>query len=110
MDVRSLGFALAETPFERIPRTLEFDAVFRELPEGLCGTADRFETGETEVPCDVVDMEAYAFAKVCFLEGAKFACAKYVTDGADHAAATDWESNLPRAASEFLRLYRELVP
>jgi adenosylhomocysteine nucleosidase len=51
-------------------------------------------------------MEAYALAKVCWLEGAQFACVKYVTDGADHAAAADWQNNVHKAAGEFLNLYR----
>ena len=53
-------------------------------------------------------MEAYALAKVCHAEGAAFGCAKYITDGADHAAAGDWQSNLPRAAADFWRLYQQL--
>jgi len=31
-----------------------------------------------------------------------------VTDGADHAAADDWQKNLPRAAASFLEQYRQL--
>jgi hypothetical protein len=31
-----------------------------------------------------------------------------VTDGADHAAAGDWHANLPKAAVEFLSIYRTL--
>ena len=58
--------------------------------------------------CDVVDMEAYALAKVCHVEGTAFACAKYISDGADHAAAADWQANLHRAADRFLALYRQL--
>jgi adenosylhomocysteine nucleosidase len=46
-------------------------------------------------------MEAYALAKVCHLERARFACAKYITDGADTSAATAWQRNLPRAAAAF---------
>jgi adenosylhomocysteine nucleosidase len=53
-------------------------------------------------------MEAYALAKVCWKEQAQFGCAKYVTDGADHAAANDWQRNVHKAADEFLRLYRDL--
>ena len=52
---------------------------------------------------------AYALAKVCALEEISFACAKYITDGADHAAANDWQGNLPQAAAEFFTLYRRLV-
>ena len=108
MDVSGLGFAVGETPFEDVPARLCFAPAFPQLPAGICGSGDSFETGTGRVECDVVDMEAYAFAKVCWLEKATFACAKYITDGADHAAADDWQSNLPRAAAEFLELYRTL--
>ena len=108
MDVTGLGFALGETPFESTPATLEFPVVFGHLPEGVCGTGDRFETGEIAMPCDVIDMEAYALAKVCLAENVPFACAKYISDGADHTAADDWQQSLPGAAAAFLALYREL--
>lgn len=108
MDVTGLGFALGETPFEALPATLAFPVVFPHLPEGVCGTGDRFETGPIALPCDVIDMEAYAFAKVCLAEGVPFACAKYVSDGADETAAGDWQAALPGAARAFLSLYREL--
>jgi len=108
MDVSALGFAQGVTPFEQLPPQLDFPSVFTQLPHGCCGSGDSFETGKGGVTCDVVDMEAYAFAKVCRLEGATFACAKYITDGADHAAAGDWSSNLPRAAAAFWQLYQSL--
>jgi adenosylhomocysteine nucleosidase len=108
MDVSALGFALGQTPFEDLPAELQFPPVFTHLPEGLCGSGDSFETGSARLHCEVVDMEAYAFAKVCYIEGAPFACAKYITDGADHAAARDWESNLKHAAVAFWQLYQEL--
>ena len=108
MDVSALGFALGETPFEDTPLLLEFTSLFDSLPAGLCGSGDSFETGVARLHCEVIDMEAYALAKVCHREGAAFACAKYITDGADHAAAGDWQSNLPRAAAAFWQLYRQL--
>lgn len=109
MDVTPLGFEAFQTPFEELPRVLELPPVFRELPDATCATGDRFDTSGSEAPWDVVDMEAYALAKVCLLEQVPFACAKYVTDGADHNAHNDWHANLPRAARAFLGLYRELV-
>jgi adenosylhomocysteine nucleosidase len=108
MDVSGLGFAVGETPFESVPARLEFTPAFHDLPAGVCGSGDSFETGTGRIDCDVVDMEAYAFAKVCWLERTSFACAKYITDGADHTAGDDWQSNLPRAAQAFLQLYRRL--
>jgi adenosylhomocysteine nucleosidase len=106
MDVSGLGFALGVTPFEEVPAQLDFPAVFAELPVALCGSGDSFQMGVAKLHCEVIDMEAYALAKVCRLEGARFGCAKFVTDGADDAAASDWQRNLPRAAAAFWQLYR----
>jgi adenosylhomocysteine nucleosidase len=106
MDVSGIGFPLGVTPFEDLPARLEFPAVFDELPQALCGSGDSFETGLARLHCEVIDMEAYALAKVCLLEGAAFGCAKYVTDGADAAAAEDWQRNLPAAAAAFWALYQ----
>jgi adenosylhomocysteine nucleosidase len=105
MDVTGLGFALGHTPFEtNVPAELEFPEVFGELPHGTCGTGDRFEAHTQALPWEVIDMEAYAFAKVCHLDGVPFACAKYISDGADGSASTDWQASLPHAAREFARL------
>lgn len=108
MDVRALGFAYGVTPFDDLPAQLEFPPAFPALPQGLCGSGDSFATGETLMHCEVVDMEAYAYAKVCRVEGAQFACAKYITDGADHAAASDWSANLATAAAAFWQLYASI--
>jgi adenosylhomocysteine nucleosidase len=106
MDVRGLGFALGVTPFDAAPLTLKFEPVFTELEAAVCGSGDSFATAGSDAACSVLDMEASALAKVCWLEGAVFACVKYVTDGADHAAALDWQNNVHKAASQFLDLYR----
>jgi adenosylhomocysteine nucleosidase len=108
MDVSGLGFEPGTTPYEEIPPVIEFPTPFRDLPTAGCATGDSFETSGRAMKCDVVDMEAYALAKVCHVEGAAFACAKFITDGADHTAASDWQSNLHRAAEQFLALYRQL--
>ena len=108
MDVRGLGYAVGVTPYDAAPSRLIFDPVFTHLPAAVCGSGDSFATAGVDVDCAVVDMEAYALAKVCWNEKARFACAKYVTDGADHTAATDWQRNVHKAAEEFLNLYRSL--
>lgn len=110
MDVSGLGFAIGTTPFDDCPALLEFDRVFRDLPRAVCGSGDRFLTGECALICDVVDMEAYALAKVCRLEGTSFAAVKYVTDGADDASAADWQNNLHRAAEGFLQCFWDAKP
>ncbi len=109
MDVRGLGYALGVTPYDDAPSCVSFEPVFGDLASALCGTGDSFATAGPDLDCAVVDMEAYALAKVCWYEKARFACAKYVSDGANHAAADDWQRNRHRAAEEFLRLYLSLV-
>lgn len=109
MDVSGLGFARGATPFDDVPARLEFPKLFTDLPQAVCGSGDYFATNEPAVACDVLDMEAYALAKVCWLEGARFACVKYVTDGADHAAGEDWQANLHRAAEAFVSVMRRMT-
>src|ERR1700691_193709 len=106
MDVTGLGFALGVTPYDDTPVRLSFEPLVTHLPPALCGSGDSFAMNACAVECDVVDMEAYALAKVCRLERAPFACAKYVTDGADHAAADHWRDNVHKAAEAFPDLYR----
>jgi adenosylhomocysteine nucleosidase len=108
MDVSGLGFALGVTPYDEAPASLVFDPVFTHLPAAVCGSGDSFATVDIDVDCAVIDMEAYALAKVCWHEDAGFACAKYVTDGADPAAADDWRRNVHLAAEQFLQLFRGL--
>jgi adenosylhomocysteine nucleosidase len=108
MDVSGLGFPVGFTPYDEAPASLRFDPVFTHLPSAVCGSGDSFATADTLVNCDVVDMEAYALAKVCWHESAKFACVKYISDGADHTAADDWQRNAHKAAEDFMRLFRGL--
>jgi adenosylhomocysteine nucleosidase len=112
MDVSGLGFARGVTPFEETPSCLHFDPLFRDLTPATCASGDSFVASDAQAwgpgEYDVVDMEAYALAKVCRLEGAPFACVKFVTDGADPAAPIAWADNVHKAAEEFLRLYRRV--
>jgi adenosylhomocysteine nucleosidase len=109
MDVGALGFAPGVTPFDELPAMLEFAPRFAALPDAICGTGDSFATRPHSLDCDVVDMEGYALAKACRVQGVDFACAKYVSDGADGEAAEHWKENVAGAADAFVGLYRELV-
>jgi adenosylhomocysteine nucleosidase len=108
MDVSGLGFERGVTPFDPAPALLEFPPLFAHLPQLTCSTADSFATHLHEVDGDVVDMEAFALARVCVAENMPFACAKYVTDGADSDSAAHWEAALDAAAQSFARLYASL--
>ena len=105
MDATGLGFALGATPLDPMQALLQAPRRLPELLEGRCGSGDSFVNGHPIIDCDVVDMEAYALAKVCALEGIEFLAVKYITDGGDDDATTDWSSNLPRAAEAFRTLY-----
>jgi adenosylhomocysteine nucleosidase len=110
MDVAPLGFAPGVTPFDDSPAILEFPVVFGALPSGLCGTGDSFSTDHCGTYCDVVDMEAYALAKVCWLRGASFVSVKYVSDNANSDAAQSWQHQLEKAAEKFVSLYLQRWP
>jgi adenosylhomocysteine nucleosidase len=109
MDVRPLGVPLGHTPFDDLPAMLEVPRRFRDLPEATCGSADHFVSGHDVGECDVVEMEAYALAKVCRREGVDFMAIKFVTDGGDASAHSDWSENLPLAAAAFRGIYDRIV-
>ena len=56
MDVRALGFELGQTPFEEGIRVGQRGIIV--------GSGDTFATSTPEIKCDLVDMEAYAIAKI----------------------------------------------
>ena len=78
MDVRGLlDFKLGETPFDNINEIIISNEGYS------CGSGDSFVNKQIEMNVDIVDMEAYALAKVCKLEGIDFKCFKYISDNAD---------------------------
>ena len=78
-------------------------------PKGVCGTGDRFEVGPPKLDCDLVDMEAYAIAKVCRKMNVEFTAVKYITDGSDDQAHKDWFENLKPASRKLFEIYQQLV-
>jgi adenosylhomocysteine nucleosidase len=107
MDVSPLGFAVGVTPMDDDhPAEIRLDSYFQHLPQGICGTGDSFEIGQPKVPCNLVDMEGYAIAKVCKKLGVRLVSVKYITDGANETAHLDWEENLLLGARKLLELYQ----
>lgn len=107
MDVSPLGFAVGVTPMDDDhPAEIHLEPYFQHLEKGICGTGDSFETGTPKVPCDLVDMEGYAIAKVCKKLGVRLISVKYITDGANDTAHLDWEENLLLGAQKLLKLYQ----
>jgi len=95
MDVRALGFALGQTPFE--------DDWMIDLgrPGLCCGTGDNFVSAAPELDSDLVDMEAFALAKICQDKLIDFYCFKFVSDNANDSAADDWSKRLAFGAQLF---------
>jgi len=90
MDCTAMGVPLGHTPFEDGGR-LENGLAVAGLPTATCFTGDSFVTEAHPVfHLEVIDMEAYALAKVCAAFNAPFLCLKFITDGADGEAAGDW--------------------
>ena len=110
MDVTGLGFIKYQTPFENdIPIQLDYDHVeFNPIgKKALCSSGDSFVQDETIG--DIVDMEAYALAKVCWFYKIPFISFKYITDGADGDAGTDWEENVTNGIMIFKRKVLDLI-
>ncbi len=110
-DTTDLGSQPYETPFEETSVCLENGIAFDGFSQGVCGSGDNFVTKGEACDWNLVDMEAYALAKICCCEKVPFACFKYITDGADDRAASLWKEkhgnsadNLRAVAERILRL------
>ncbi len=108
MDLSPLGFPRGQTPMDPIPGLIEAKLKNLGLPLGVCGTGDVFEIGKPAVDCDLVEMEAYAIAKVCKKFEVDFTAIKYISDGSDANAHKDWRANLLTAAESLLGVYQKL--
>ena len=103
-----------QTPFEKhIPTILKSTKVkFNPIGKHyVCGSGDNFvEDVENEIDSiDVFDMEAYALAKVCHHYHVPFISFKYITDGADRDASTDWGENASKGIIKFKEKILNLV-
>jgi adenosylhomocysteine nucleosidase len=101
MDVRSLGLKLGETPFDNVKEMIISENGYS------CGTGDSFVNKKIDMRVDVVDMEAYAIAKVCKLENIEFRCFKYITDNADKNSNIDWNENLALGINAFSKFIND---
>ena len=95
MDARGLGFALGQTPYE--------DQLSIDLgrPGLSIGTGDSFANEMPELITDLVDMEAFALAKLAASMGMDFYCFKFVSDQADANAASEWQNTVSHGADLF---------
>ena len=100
MDARGLlDFKLGETPFDLISKIVLSNEGY------ICATGDKFVKNELELNCDIVDMEAYALAKICKIKEIDFKCFKYISDYANEQSSNDWKENCHKGANDFLSLF-----
>ena len=103
MDATPLGFEIGQTPFDDIEEINFGNGGYS------CGTGDSFVTETPKLKTDLVDMEAYAIAKICYLKAIKFRCFKYISDSADEGATDDWIKNVSNGKKLFIERMRNLV-
>jgi adenosylhomocysteine nucleosidase len=74
-------------------------AAFTDLSKVYCGSADFVETKkqQDDQAYNIMDMEAYAIAKVAQMYGTQFHCVKYITDQSNQNTFQDWKKNLETA-------------
>ena len=103
MDVTALmSLQIGQTPYDNINEIINSENGYS------CGSGDNFVTGKVPLNIDVVDMEAYALAKVCKLENIIFRCFKFISDNADEAASLDWIKNCEKGAKLFKQKLKEI--
>ena len=56
---------------------------------------------------NIVEMEAYALAKVCAMMGVNFICYKFVSDTADENASDDWNKNITKGEPLFYEVLKK---
>ena len=101
MDASPLGLRIGQTPFDEI-----------ENKVGKWGVQlryrDSFVTQTPKLKTDLVDMEAYAIAKICYLKDIKFRCFKYISDNAN-AEANDDGLKISFGKKLFIERMKDLV-
>ena len=104
MDVSGVGFGKYMTPFDKkIPAIIDCSS-FEYNPIktfSTCATGDSFINDGSIHVGDVVDMEAYALAKVCYVFKKNFISFKYISDGANNNAIKDWSKNIHQGEELF---------
>ena len=102
MICEALGCVPGQTPFET--------DVHIGSTQGLtCSTGDNFVMNpELVIPADIVDMEAYAIAKVCAKYRVEFECWKYISDQANQHAHNDWQQSVAQGQPYYISKLKEL--
>lgn len=108
-DLSSAGINPMRVPFQP-----EDDFIashnYTKLPKAVCGSGDCLEIIENKnvepaLQYQLLDMEAYALAKLCKRMNIGFSSIKFVTDQSGNSTKQEWKSNLKLAAKELRAAY-----
>lgn len=110
MNCIAFGYEIGQTPNDIFPTILNHKQFLFDLPSAICGSGDQFETEECKMKnVDVVEMEAYALARVAKLENIDFVSIKYITDGLDDSAANDWNNEVLNSSNSFFNYLNKVI-
>ena len=110
MDATAFGYKKGETPSDIFPLVLEHKNLIDDLPNGVCGSGDSFiTTEEVDKTIDLVEMEAYALARVCKIENIDFIAIKYITDGLDENGDDDWNKEVKNSSEVMFEYFKKLI-
>ena len=70
-------------------------------------TGDNFVTDTSTIDADLVDMEAFAIAKACYLAEIEFICYKYISDMADENAADHFVDSVHKGEDYYIEVLKE---
>ena len=99
MMVTELGFKEYETPFD------DTYIIENGRSDLTCGTGDSFWTPKNKEIFEIVDMEAYALAKVCQDYGVEFRCFKFISDGGN---PDEWKENVSKGSVLFANKLKQI--
>lgn len=109
MNLSSIGVPVGKTPLDPLPPEITVLGI-SNYPKGICATGDSVDLNPPPIPCDVVDMEAYALASVCRRLHISFHSLKYITDRSDSHTQRDWKQNLKDSAKALYNACKTLPP
>ena len=131
MYIKQFGLKPGETAFDNEtyqkhyktqtpPIIIDFKNKINNNPLGnnlLCATGDNFVTEFNSDLSDiektygedlsVIDMEAYALAKIAFSYNISFISFKYITDNLNSKGSSDWEKHVNKGAKKFKELLQK---
>lgn len=75
----------------------------------VLSTGDNFVEDTTNIDADLVDMEAYAIAKVCEDTNTPFFCYKYITDEANTSSEEAFAKHIADGEPHYMRILSEKI-